>query len=169
MIRVGFYVFLLAAVAFFALRRGGAPERWAIAAIIAMIIADMLTHIALPLNYNQFDIVHFSIDLLGWSAFLFIALYARRFWPLCASALQTITLISHPVRLLDLHMAPEVYGIMQVMGSYPILVTIGFGVWAHYRRQQSLGNDPPWLASLPPLIAPMLKGSQQRYSMNSEP
>jgi hypothetical protein len=142
-------VFLLFLGAFcaYALYRGGGPERWVACIIIGMVVLDPAVHIVTPLEYAKLDPGHLVIDLAAWIAFLAIALRANRLWPLCVVSLQTIALVAHTAKLLDVTIHPKAYMIMQIGSSYPLLIVLLAGTFYHQKRLKSIGTDMSWRSS----------------------
>lgn len=139
-----FFILLFVTSVGYALWRGGKPERAVAIILILMLSIDAFVHAITPATYAKTDPGHFVIDALGWVAFLFIALRARRMWPLWVSSLQTISLIAHITKLLNYSIPPLVYAIMQVSSSYPLLIILMIGTYAHQTRLRQTGSDPPW-------------------------
>jgi hypothetical protein len=142
--RTAVYLTLLVIVSVYALARGGAPERWVAGTALGMVAADRLLHLAFPADFSAVDSGHLIIDVSGWVILTYVALRARRVWPLCVASLQTVTLMAHVARGLDDSMLPQAYGAMQVAASYPLLVLVAVGTYLHQRRLLLNGNDPPW-------------------------
>jgi hypothetical protein len=143
-VRIIFFILLFAISVGYALWRGGKPERAVAIILILMISIDAFVHALTPATYAKADPGHLIIDALAWAAFLFIALRARRLWPLWVSSLQTISLIAHVTKLLNLSMPPLVYAIMQVSSSYLLLIILIMGTYAHQKRLRLSGSDMPW-------------------------
>jgi hypothetical protein len=142
--RTTIFIALLAFSIIYALRKGGQPERAVAIVFLLMTISDPFVHALTPIQYTQLDPGHFVIDLAGWIALLAIALRARRFWPLWVSSFQTVSLVAHVVRLLDYSIHPVAYGVMQVAGSYPLVILLMIGTFNHQQRFAENGNDPHW-------------------------
>lgn len=142
--RLVVFLILLLTSTFYALLRGGEPERAAAVVVIAMTLSDPFVHALTPYTSADLDPGHFIIDLVGWFALLAIALKANRIWPLWVSSLQTISLIAHVAKFLDYSIHPLAYAIMQVSSSYPLLFILGIGTYKHQKRLQQIGKDPPW-------------------------
>ncbi len=142
--RTTVFLILFGAACIYALYRGGAPERWVAVVIIGMLVLDPAVHLVTPLEYAALDPGHFVIDLAGWLALLAIALRANRFWPLWVVSLQTIAMVSHATRLLDMTIHPKAYMIMQIASSYPLLIVLMMGTYYHQKRMQIIGTDRPW-------------------------
>jgi hypothetical protein len=135
-VRIVLLLFVLSFSLIYALRRGGKPERAVAIIFILMIISDPLVHVVTPKKFTALDPGHFIIDLIGWIALLGVAL----------RALQTISLIAHISKFLDYSIHPVAYGIMQVAGSYPLLIILIIGTYNHQVRLRRNGSDIPWNA-----------------------
>ncbi|WP_337658988.1 hypothetical protein [Sphingorhabdus sp. Alg231-15] len=109
-----------------------------------MVVLDPFVHTFTPAEYATMDPGHFIIDFFAWTVFLAISLRARRFWPLCVVSLQTIALVGHLAKLMDVSIHPLAYMIMQVASSYPLLVTLAIGTYFHQQRLKVNGTDPSW-------------------------
>jgi len=138
------YLLFLGAICIYALYRGGGPERWVACVVIGMLALDPVVHIATPLEYAKLDPGHLVIDLAAWIGFFAIALRANRFWPLWVVSLQTIALVAHAARLLDMTIHPKAYMIMQIASSYPLLVLLLIGTLCHQKRLKIIGTDRSW-------------------------
>tara|TARA_R110000824_G_scaffold211072_3_gene397027 strand:+ start:11980 stop:12420 length:441 start_codon:yes stop_codon:yes gene_type:complete len=138
------FIFLLGAICIYALYRGGGPERWVACVVIGMVALDPAVHLFTPLEYATLDPGHLVIDLVAWTGLFAIALRANRFWPLWVVSLQTIALVSHATRLLDVTIQPKAYMIMQIGSSYPLLAALMIGTFFHQKRLKAAGIDRPW-------------------------
>ena len=138
------FLLFLGAICIYALYRGGGAERWVAGIVIGMVVLDPAVHIFTPLEYATLDPGHLVIDTAGWIGLLAIALRANRFWPLWVVSLQTIALVAHATRLLDVTIHPKAYMIMQIASSYPLLVLLMVGTFYHQRRLKAIGTDRSW-------------------------
>ena len=126
---------------------GGAPER--IGAAI-FLIGSVLTYVALetsPIHYRGVEIGVFIIDFASFLAFVLLALRANRYWPLWVSALVGLGLVGHLAMLLHPRVIPWAYAVVLSIWSYPILLLIAAGTYAHRRRLIGNGADPSWTRS----------------------
>lgn len=146
--RVAIFLLLLLIALGYAARKGGGPERWMAAILLAMLLADKALHLFVPVRYVTVDLGHFAIDLFGAAATCLLALRARRFWPLVAAALQLLPLLAHSSRAIDLAMHPAAYMTMQVAASWLLPPLLVLATWRHQRRLRLNGSDPSWLPSL---------------------
>lgn len=138
------FLLFLGAICIHALYRGGGPERWVAGIVIGMVVLDPAVHLFTPLEYAKLDPGHLVIDLAGWIGLFAIALRANRFWPLCVVSLQTIALVAHAARLLDVTIHPKAYMIMQIASSYPLLALLLIGTFNHQKRLKAFGTDRSW-------------------------
>ncbi|GAB5486497.1 MAG: hypothetical protein Pars2KO_00670 [Parasphingorhabdus sp.] len=145
--RIAFFLLVLAAVVIYAIYRGGTPERAVASVALLAVSLDPFVHSVTPVAYSKMDPGHLVIDVIVWGAFLWVALRANRFWPLCVVSLQTIALVAHIAKLMDVSIHPQAYFIMQVASSYPLLITLAIGTYCHQRRLKEHGTDPSWRSS----------------------
>ena len=138
------FVLLLLAGVTIALWRGGPPERWGGIALVAMTIIQAAGMSLVGARFGTIDWVAFGVDLLGFVAFTAIALFARRIWPLWASALQLFSLATHFVRVVDIHVHPAVYWLMKSAPTFLVCAILILATILHRRRAEAQGADPSW-------------------------
>ena len=137
-LRSAFYVGLLAGGCTFAIRCGGAPERIVAWVIVATFVADPVLHLLLKPRFDGVDPTHVIIDLARFAGLAFVALRANRFWPIWLSAFQLLALGAHLAKAMDLTIHPVIYGAMEAMWSYGILIGL-IVVTRHHRRLTASG------------------------------
>lgn len=145
MIRIAIFLLLLLAALAYALRKGGAPERAMALILIAMVAADQLLHLFVPVRFDVVDTGHLVIDLLAASATMLLALTAYRFWPLVAAALQILPLMAHIGKAADLSVHPVAYLTMQVAASWLLPPLLVLATWRHTQRVRTTGSERSWL------------------------
>jgi hypothetical protein len=138
-----FLAFLLVATGY-AAWRGGGPERAMAAIALTMVGADQLLHMFVPPEYTALDLGHLAIDFLGVTATTGLALFAHRFWPMCAAVLHMLPILAHTTRWLDVTMQPSVYLTMQVATSWPVPLILILATWRHQRRLARGESEPSW-------------------------
>lgn len=139
----GFFIILLASIVI-ALTRGGEPERWGAATLIVMTTAQFAVEGALGTRFVQIDWAGFTVDIIGFASFTAIALFARRIWPLWASALQLFSLSAHFFRELSIHLHPAVYWLMKSAPTFGVCLILLFATALHRRRLKASGRDASW-------------------------
>lgn len=146
------YVFtaLMLVCCAYAFVSGGAPER--IGAAI-FLIGSVLTYVALetsPIRFRGVEIGVFVIDGASFVAFVLLALRANRYWPLWVSALVGLGLVGHLAMLVHPRVIPWAYAVVLSIWSYPMLLLMVAGTFAHHRRLIRNGADPSWMRSSGP-------------------
>ncbi|HEV2818006.1 MAG TPA: hypothetical protein VGW40_12395 [Allosphingosinicella sp.] len=123
---------------------GGAPER--IGAAI-FLIGSVLTYVVLetsPIDFRGVEVGVFIIDVVVFAAFVLLAVRANRYWPLWMSALLGLGVVGHLAMLLHPRVIPWAYAVVLSIWSYPILLLMAAGTFAHQRRLIRNGADPSW-------------------------
>ncbi|HVL78580.1 MAG TPA: hypothetical protein VM346_04755 [Sphingomicrobium sp.] len=119
----------------YAFYRGGRYERLVALVCLAGTVATISVDTPLAERYVDFEGSVLMVDLFVLSAFVTIALYSDRFWPLWVAGLQLTTSIAHFLKAVQPDLIPQAYGIALRFWSYPILIILIVGTWrAHQRR-----------------------------------
>ncbi|MDQ3074228.1 MAG: hypothetical protein M3Q88_01265 [Pseudomonadota bacterium] len=132
------YLTLLSASCGYALWRG---DRVARIAAIVCIVATALTVVLLspgPARYRLVEGGAMAVDLATLAAFVVLALFSNRFWPLWVAGLQLTASAAHAIKLADASLLPLAYAAAERFWSYPILLLIAAGAYRHHRRQRRL-------------------------------
>lgn len=132
-----FYLALLIASCGYALWRG---DRDARVAAIVCIVATALTVLLLtpgPARYRLIESGTMMVDLATLAAFVTLALFSRRFWPLWVAGLQLTASTAHALKLFDASLVPIAYAAAERFWSYPILVIIAIGTFRAHRRKRA--------------------------------
>ena len=133
---VNIYLALLAASCGYALWRG---DRDARAAAIVCLVATALTVLLLtpgPARYEMVESGVMIVDLATLAAFVTLALFSRRFWPLWIAGLQLTASAAHALKLFDASLVPLAYAAAERFWSYPILLIIAIGAFRAHRRER---------------------------------
>jgi hypothetical protein len=139
-----FYAFLVLAV-FSSLLMGGAPERLGAVIIIVLFGLEFVARVSGPSRLYSVDPVAVVIDSLGIMSFGALALYARRAWPIWATALQILSLTSHFAQGVDPGVHPGIYIVMKSGPTFLVFVVLAVGTAFHQRRLRRQGSDPAWM------------------------
>jgi hypothetical protein len=145
-----YYLVLLVACCAYAGARGAAPERIGVGIVAAGAILTYVAVITSSIHYSSVEIWIFGLDVVTFLAFVLLALRANRFWTLWVSALLGIGLLGHFAMLLHPRVIPWAYAVVLSIWSYPILLLIAVGTFAHRRRLTRNGADPSWTRSSGP-------------------
>ncbi|RXD05548.1 hypothetical protein EQZ23_10845 [Sphingomonas sp. UV9] len=144
MLRIILFELLQLAVSWFAIRRGGAPERM----VGWMLIVAAITSLAIGIPANAFrglSLPHFTIDILLFGGLLVVAARANRFWPYWMAALELLAIGVHGARMVDPSLVPIVYSRMIGQVAYPMCAVLALGTYHYIRRTRLEGIAPrPW-------------------------
>lgn len=138
------FLTLLVASIIVALAKGGAPEKWGAATLIAMMAVQFTGRALFGVRYEDLDLVAFGVDLIGFASFTAIALFARRIWPLWASALQLFSLTTHFVRVVDGQVHPAVYWLMKSAPTLGVCLILIVAAILHRRHVRRAGSRASW-------------------------
>ena len=130
-----FYLALLAVSCGYALWRGDRDAR--IAALVC-IVATALTVVLITPGSTRYELVESGVmivDLATLTAFVTLALYSQRFWPLWVAGLQMTASAAHALKLFDAALIPLAYAVAERFWSYPILLIIAIGAFRGHRRR----------------------------------
>ena len=133
----------------FAFYKGGPPERFGAAVLVAMAVIQPLANLITPLRFSKVDLAAFTVDLMAFAGMTVIALYADRKWPLWTAALQLLACAAHLVRILSIKVEPLVYGTLKAAPTFAVLCVLVIGTEMHRRRLLRHGVDQSWAKSLP--------------------
>lgn len=141
--QIAFFV-LMALSLLLAMWKGASPERIGALVIAGMLAWKLTSRAIIPSRFTMVDPASLSTDLLGLLGFGFLALQARRYWPLWATSLQLLSLSAHFARWADIGIAPLVYAVMRYAPTYGVLAALTAGTIMHMQRMRSHGGDPAW-------------------------
>lgn len=135
---------LLLGSCFYALLRGGAPERIVGGLLLAAYAATLLSYSALATRFDHVEMAVLAVDAILLCALVTVALRADRLWPLFVAGLHIATVGAHLIKFFDLNMIRVTYAVMIAAWSYPMLALLAIGTWRHRRRLKIHGHDHPW-------------------------
>jgi hypothetical protein len=137
---VYFYLALLAASCGYALWQGDRDAR--IAAIVCLLATAATVLLLTPGSdrYRMIESGAMAVDLATLAAFVTLALFSQRFWPLWVAGLQLTASAAHLLRMANDALVPLAYAIAERFWSYPILLIIAIGAFRSQRRQSRLRN-----------------------------
>jgi hypothetical protein len=147
MLPIPVYYALLAVGCWYALLKGGAPEKVGIAVLSLGSVLSVAAVSASPVRFGTVEIGVFVVDVATCAGFLVLALLAERFWPLCVAALQAIGTAAHAAKLLDPTVIPSAYAFVLSLWGYLMVLLIILGTWNHQRRLARFGVDRSWSSS----------------------
>jgi hypothetical protein len=128
------YLVVLAISCGYALWRGDRDAR--IAAFVC-VVATALTVVLITPGSTRYELVESGVmivDFAALAAFITLALFSRRFWPLWVAGLQMTASAAHALKLFDAGLIPLAYAVAERFWSYPILLIIAIGAFRGRRR-----------------------------------
>lgn len=136
---------MILAAAFFAVARGGPPERIAAAIIVCWLLSDVSYHLVFgPSGFDSVDPVHLILDGGELVAIVWLALRANRMWPLWAAAAQLICVSGHVAVFISPEGMRRAYWAMTQLPPYIQLTAVFLGAVAHTRRLGRIGPYRSW-------------------------
>lgn len=144
MIRIIIFNLVLVAVAFYAVRRGGGPERAVAVSMIVAAIASALVSLSTRANFEVVVVLLLVVDVLLFAVVAAIAVYANRFWPLWIAALQLDAIAIHIIKAYDREILPIIYAWSSGQIAYPMLLLLAWGTARHRKRVETSGLDRSW-------------------------
>lgn len=141
MLTVGFWIIVICACGY-ALVFGGAPERRTGAILAFAALASKVMWRVGPTEAGV-AIGVAMVDFATLIALVWIALFARRVWPLWMAAFQGLTASAHLVAFSRLAQ-PWTYVAAVSVTSYVMLPLLAFGTLLHRRRMAMFGADRSW-------------------------
>ena len=139
------FAVLLVLCSGYAVLFGGAPERIAGTACVVASLASIAVAQPLVVRYDHVERGILLVDAAMSLGFLAIALRSRRFWPLWATGLLGVQLLSHLIGLSNLHVLNLTYALINRSIGYFILPLIAVATLRHRRRLRRYGADASWL------------------------
>ncbi|KEO86365.1 hypothetical protein EH30_11025 [Erythrobacter sp. JL475] len=142
---------------------GGGPERavaasWFIIFKVSSFVRE--TFFTQSLQLMEVDFFLASTDIAAVIAFVWIALYANRNYPLWIAAMQVLAVSAHLARGLVESISPIGYIVMIVAPGWFQLFVLAFGLARHVSRKRKYGPYRDWRKSQPPPgLAPPAAGS----------
>lgn len=117
--------------------RGGAWERF-VAATFA--VADIGSVLAAKPQWRHLTGLSFAIETAFLGCLYLSALFSRRWWPMLATAAQTLAVLMFVASTINPHIWLKAYYFGNIACSYLILVALAFGVlvearWARWRNK----------------------------------
>jgi hypothetical protein len=152
---VPFFLAFFALVVVFAIARGGGPERTsAVAMITALAGSAWVGFLSLPGGFRVASLGLLVVDSLLLVALCAIAIRANRWWPIPVAGCQLVAVLVHAGKLLDSAMIPNGYAFLVTIWSWPMVLMLGLGTWAHRRRLSNRVIVPGWKPSSGPPRSP---------------
>lgn len=134
-----FWIFLCMLVPA-AFRWGGWPERVAAMLYLGAALLSVLLRPALGVKFHVLDWSLVAIDVSLLAGLLAIALWADRWWPIAATALQAVATLAHVAKTINPGIYALGYQLMEESSAYPTLIILALAIFRarqRYRRATS--------------------------------
>lgn len=143
------FALLCLATCIYAVGWGGAPER---ITACAFIVAFVLTNVFQTPHARIYLFFEWRIALIDTALLLAVGavgLFSTRYWGIPMTSMQLVDVSGHAAKVLDPHVLPSAYFALVTLISFPMVLTLGFGVWFHRQRLRRFGVDYAWASELP--------------------
>ena len=158
MTSVPFFLLFFAIVVIFATWRGGGPERLtAIAYVLALAGTASGGFLEVRGQFRVIPVHMLAADVLLLIALCLIAIRANRWWLIPAAGCQLVAVLVHAGKLLNPAMIPNSYAFLTTIWSWPMVLLLALGTWAHRRRIARGIIVPDWKLSSAPRRSPILQ------------
>lgn len=144
MARLILFLILWLGCCFYALARGGAPEKIGAAIFLAAALLSVALEQPNGARWNSVELGVLAVDLAVFVGFFMLSVGANRFWPLWMSGMQGVQVFSHFAIALDAKVIPWAYWNAQTLWAYPMLVLLAVATLRHRSRLRRRGADPSW-------------------------
>lgn len=131
-------------VAFYAIWKGGAPERSAALMQVVAFLATVASYSISEYRFLKLESGAFAVDVALLIALYGLALRSNRLWPMMMTALQLSTIFVHVARLADGGMSAWAYAFLLKIWGYAMMLLLGVAVFRHRQRLQKSGVDRAW-------------------------
>lgn len=116
----------------FAFWKGGRPERIVSGAMLLELLADFGVQRVQQLEGPHY--VALALDFGVLAAVLFVAFSTNLRWPLLASALQILSVLSYITRVIDPSIHSWAYVTVSITLGYALMATVIYGAITHMWR-----------------------------------
>lgn len=130
---------LTIAVVAFAFLKGGEPERIAGGAHVLAWFASLLIQADGSNGGTQWGMMGIDVVMLGVYAGL--AWKSDRSWPVWASALQSLVVMSHLLKFVDIRPPEAAFVAVVNLASYGILLVIAIGTFWAWQERRAAGLE----------------------------
>jgi hypothetical protein len=135
------YWLVCAACLLAAMRAGGRWEVRAASILLggSLVTTALVSQTPIVERYIGFELGVFVIDVAVLGGFVWLALQARRIWPIWAAGFMLVSVAVHLTRLLDPAILPRAYATAEILWSYLMWTAIALGTrnyarWSRWRQ-----------------------------------
>lgn len=121
----------------FAFLKGDEPERVGAGAYALGLLASLLLQEDSQLSGAQWGLM--AVDTVMLGVYAALAWKSRRSWPVWASALQALIVMSHVLTVIDLRPPLAAFYAVINLANYGILLAIAIGTFGAWRDRRAAG------------------------------
>lgn len=126
-------------VAGFAFLKGDEPERIAAGAYVLGWFASLLVQTESPGPGTQWGLM--GMDMIMLAVFAGLTWKSGRAWPVWATALQSLVVMSHLLTLVDIRPPDSAFIAVINLASYGILLVIAIGTFWAWQERRAAGLE----------------------------
>jgi hypothetical protein len=130
---------LMVLVAGFAFLKGDEPERIAAGAYVLGWFAALLVHLESVGQRTLWGMM--ALDVVMLAVFAGLTWKSRRGWPVWATALQSLVVMSHLLTLVDIRPPSSAFIAVINLSSYGILLVIAIGTFWAWQERRAAGLE----------------------------
>jgi hypothetical protein len=138
------FLTILCAACFFALWKGGAPERLVACILLIGVAWSLMFRFSYQASFGLINKGIWSADIAVLVALTAVALSAERYWTIWIASFQWVQVVSHLPELLIPELLPRVHWVIISLWVYPMLLILVIGTWRHINRTEVHGTDRSW-------------------------
>lgn len=133
----------LSIVSFACFKWGEEPEKAVAAMFLAAAVATPLVRSAVAFRYRDVEIGVLLIDASLLAGLVLVTVRADRWWPLCVTALQVLTVLSHVGKAVNPALWRYGYQLMATWAGWPMVSILAIGVLRCRHRRRRHGSISP--------------------------
>lgn len=141
------YIACLVLCALYCFARGGAPERFGIGIVAVGTLLTWAVWSPLAGRFRSLEQGVFIVDLVTLLAFVALALFADRLWPMLVAGFQGAAICIHIIKITAPDVLPFGYAIGLAIWGYIMLIVLAYGTYQHRQRLTTRGVDNSWSSS----------------------
>jgi hypothetical protein len=138
------FLIILCAACFFALWKGGTPERLVAGIFLTGAALSMMFRFSYQSSFGAINIGVWIADIAVLLALTAVALNAERYWTIWIASFQWVQVVSHLPELLIPELLPRAHWVIISLWVYPMLIILVIGTWRHVNRTEVHGTDRSW-------------------------
>lgn len=121
-----YYIFLVACCGY-AIFRGSRSEYLGAAIIVVGSLSTLAIGRLFGTSWTGVEVGIFAIDIVALVAFILLALYSDRFWPMWATAFHLLAVTIHTAMLVAPQITPWAFATGAAFWAYPMLLALAIG------------------------------------------